>query len=107
VKRSAGALFGTTLRGGIYDAGTVVQLNEDGTGYSVLHHFGTGGYAPYGALIEGADLALYGIASAGGSNSLGTIFKLNKDGGGYSVLYNFGGPDGRSPRGGLLHGTDG
>ena len=102
-----GMLYGTTHWGGTNDSGVLFKLNEDGSGYSMLHSFGgfsgDGSY-PVG-LMEGSDGALYGTTSGGGAytnqygDGLGTVFKLDKDGSGYSILRSFGGEvgDGQNP----------
>src|SRR5262245_45118365 len=110
VEASNGVLYGTTTYGGTSDAGTVFQVNRDGSGYAVLRHFtGAGGDATWqGALIEGRDGTLYGTTGAGGGENAGTIFKLNKDGSSYEVLHNFEplSGDGSVPNG-LVEGRDG
>jgi uncharacterized repeat protein (TIGR03803 family) len=103
-------LYGTTEAGGGDGEGTVYKLNKDGSGYSVLHHFGLGsdGIEPMSALLEGSDGALYGttIMAVGGA---GAVFKLNKDGSGYTILHYFGsiGNDGQTPKVPLIEGNDG
>jgi uncharacterized repeat protein (TIGR03803 family) len=105
-----GALYGTTYGGGD-GRGTVFKVNQDGTGYSVLHSFSTNAIDsqnPSSPLVEGKDGALYGTTQSGGTYTNGTIFRLNKDGSGYSVLHNFGnGADGEHLLAGLVEGTDG
>jgi uncharacterized repeat protein (TIGR03803 family) len=84
------ALYGTTLRGGGTNKGTVFRLNRDGSGYAIVHDFGIAGWDgtyPRAGVIQASDGALYGTTTGGGSNDLGTVFKLNKDGGGYVVLH--------------------
>jgi len=109
-----GALYGTTLQGGLKDAGTVFKVNKDGSGYAVLHSFlvtEDDGATPMAALLTGSDGALYGTTDGGGSGGgrNGTVFKLNRDGSGYKTLHSF--PvqrgDGRMPRSSLLEGRDG
>ena len=91
---------------------TVFGVNRDGTGFSVMHHFGdiTGdGSSPANGVLEGSDGALYGTTSSGGSLRNGTVFKVNKDGGGYQILWSFQGfanGDGASPQAGLIEGSD-
>ena len=96
---SDGVLYGTTRYGGAFTnaagdgLGTVFKLNQDGSGYSVIHHFGSvpsDGANPVSALVEGSDGRLYGTTEFGGSNSLGTVFRLNTDGSDYAVLRNLG-----------------
>ena len=110
MRATNGTLYGTTSAGGLANSGTVFRLNEDGSGYQVLHHFGGGtndGAAPQAGLVIGNDGALYGTTENGGTNSLGTIFKLKPDGSGYTNLHAFTSGDGSNPRAGLLQGSDG
>ena len=109
---SDGALYGTTLFGGSYGAGTVFTLNKDGSGYGVLYNFGASGdgAGPIAGLIEGSDHALYGTTQLGGGTGYqGTVFKINKDGSGYQILHRFSttGNDGQTPNGELMEGSDG
>ncbi len=112
IEGSDGALYGTTLLGGSGYGGTVFKLNRDGSGYTVLWSFSSGGgdgYYPIAGLIEGSDGALYGTTHSGGSGGLGTVFRLNADGSGYAVLWSFSssGGDGYYPIAGLIEGSDG
>ena len=99
-----------TLGAGTGASGTIFKINIDGTGYQVLHSFGTvpnDGYSPYGSLTLSGS-TLYGMTEAGGANGKGTIFQINADGTGYQVLYSFGSvaSDGCYPYGSLtLSGT--
>jgi uncharacterized repeat protein (TIGR03803 family) len=85
------ALYGTTHFGGSNDLGTVFKVQRDGSGYTVLHHFGFGGDGryPQAALFEGSDGVLYGTTDHSDSTNLGTLFRLNKDGSGYAVVHRF------------------
>jgi len=105
----AGNLYGTTPSGAsptCSACGVVFKLapNADGTWTeSVLHTFiGTG---PSGLIFDGAG-NLYGTTALGGSCGwCGVVFKLapNADGSWTeSVLHAFTGPDGASPRTGLI-----
>jgi len=101
------ALYGSTHAGGSYNGGTVFKLNQDGSGYRVLHDFrGADGYEPVTALVEGRDGMLYGTTIRGGTFDQGTVFKIGKDGGNFSLLHSF--PDiSGSPWGGIVEGRDG
>jgi len=112
VQGSDGALYGTTSIGGSNNTGTAYKINKDGTGYQVLHNFGSvaaDGANPQAGLIEGSDGFLYGTTFFGGSNDLGTVYKLKKDGGTYSNLRHFSptGGDGADPDTALVQGRDG
>jgi uncharacterized repeat protein (TIGR03803 family) len=115
-----GFLYGTTESGGAKGYGTVFKLSTSGSGYQVIHDFGSvanDGQAPAAALIQGSDGCLYGTTAHGGPyppgnfgfNGYGIAFKLDTSGSNYTVLHNFGGTpgDGRTPQGGLAQGPDG
>src|SRR6185436_12095642 len=114
---STGILYGTTRGGGTNHAGTIFQVNSDGSGPELLFQFsGSGaeqGRSPTARLLLGSDNALYGTTTFGGQSGAGTIFKLNKDGSGYRVLHSltgkvFGGYQQHAlieGRDGLLYGT--
>ncbi|MBA3045437.1 MAG: right-handed parallel beta-helix repeat-containing protein [Candidatus Thermoplasmatota archaeon] len=69
-------IWGMTSNGGIKGNGTIFHMNTDGTGYSVMHSFDTGGRNPYGNLIYDAGL-LYGMTRTGGSAGYGTVFAID------------------------------
>jgi uncharacterized repeat protein (TIGR03803 family) len=115
VQGSDGALFGTAEEGGITNVpfmsqglGTMFKLNPDGSGFTVLHSFGsiTGdGVSPAESpLTIGMDGAFYGVTENGGADDLGTVFKVNPDGSGYAVLHSF---DYGGSAEGLVQGSDG
>ena len=107
---SGSTLYGMTLGAGTRGSGTIFKINTDGTGYQVLHSFGSvpnDGSYPYGSLTL-SGTTLYGMTPSGGANGKGTIFQINTDGSGYQVLYSFGSieNDGFYPYGSLtLSGT--
>lgn len=70
-----GALYGTTVRGGAYSAGTVFQMTTAGK-ERILHSFGHGGDArvPYSGLLPWKG-TLYGEAG-GGAYGLGTVYSI-------------------------------
>jgi uncharacterized repeat protein (TIGR03803 family) len=105
-----GNLYGTTLNGGTFGAGSVFEMTPTGT-LTTLHSFDvTDGYDEYTGLIQGADGNFYGTTAGGGVNSGGTVFKMTPTGT-LTTLYSFcpvsGCTDGSSPRGALVQGTDG
>ena len=106
-----GALYAATYYGGSNNVGAIFRVNENGSGYQLLHVFtstGGDGQNASGELVRGWDGYLYGTTENGGSHGLGTVFRINNDGSDYSIVYNFGsGPgDGTSPRF-LVVGSDG
>ena len=118
VQGSDGALYGTTLRGGSKDQGTVFRITTDGT-YSVLFNFtGPDGANPEGTLVVGKDGALYGTTLIGGANNRGTVYRISTTGT-LSTLYSFENlgayspagvgtnVNGSNPRAGVTLGADG
>jgi uncharacterized repeat protein (TIGR03803 family) len=105
-------LYGTCQEGGSNAAGTIFEINTNGSGYSTIFTFPasqrtkpdpdpgpSGGLALLGS-------TLYGTTFHGGSYGDGNIFSINTNGSGYKDLYNFtGGTDGEQPFGALA--TDG
>ncbi len=90
---SDGALYGVTRLGGTNNVGVIFKLNQDGSGYQILHHFqtnGVDGTYPYGDLVQGLNNILYGTTYFGGPTNDGTIFEIGLDGSHYSVLRSFG-----------------
>src|ERR1051325_1358693 len=71
--------------------GTIFSISTNGTGFTVLHHFGDApadGGQPQGDLLL-ADNVLYGTTSFYGTYTNGTVFKINRDGSGYRTLHEF------------------
>ena len=110
---AAGNLYGTTLTGGIHNAGSVFRLSPQGNGNwtaRVLHSFvenGSDGYYPYGSLIADAAGNFYGTTLYGGMHRQGTVFELSPNGSGgwtekilHSFYYDF--DDGAEPYAGLI-----
>ena len=105
-----GNVYGTTMRGGLYGAGTVFRLPKDGSADRLLHSFCPGGFpCPDGNWPEAPVVLhnrgeIYGTTITGGDacyGGCGTIFKLARDAGGrwaHKVLYGFLNPqDGYEP----------
>jgi uncharacterized repeat protein (TIGR03803 family) len=114
IQGNDGSLYGTSYFGGSESnsLGTVFMLKTDGSSYTVLHNFlsgGTDGAGPLGGPVQATDGALYGTTTSGGTDGLGTVFKLNKDGSNYGLLRSFFqvGPDGENTYAGLVLGPDG
>jgi uncharacterized repeat protein (TIGR03803 family) len=105
VKDSHGNLFGTTLNGGSYDAGTVFEVSlSDGVwkGRDIYTFTGgSDGLWPVAGLHLNNDGSLYGTTKQGGTHGVGTVFKLSETGGVWSekVVYSFAGGthDGAQP----------
>jgi uncharacterized repeat protein (TIGR03803 family) len=89
-----GYLYGTTVSGGTYGAGTVFKLDETGK-ETVLHSFtgGGDGASPDGVLVLDAQGNVYGTASSAGAYGQGTVFKVDATGN-QTTLYSFTGTGG-------------
>lgn len=104
---AAGNLFGTTLKGGGSDIGTIYEISKDGI-YTVLHRFTQAdGQNPNGGLVSDPNGNLYGTAQLGGDQALGTVFELTRNGN-LRVLHSFQGlEDGAVPLAGLFRDQQG
>jgi uncharacterized repeat protein (TIGR03803 family) len=111
---SSGNLYGTTVSGGAYGAGTVFELKSNSGAWQekVLHSFGSkqDGASPYCALTFDSAGNLYGTTVGGGKHGDGTVFQLVRGSSGQwkeRVLYSFAGTnkhivDGKQPYGGVV-----
>lgn len=118
MQASDGNLYGTTLRGGLDDRGTIFRITLDGT-FTQLHEFkGDDGENPEGTLVQGSDGNLYGTTLQGGTGNRGTIYRLTLAGAvtsiySFPVLSEFStagiaiNAPGANPRAGLLLAADG
>jgi uncharacterized repeat protein (TIGR03803 family) len=112
-----GNLYGTAAYGGLFNStcflgcGTVFKITPQGT-FTTIHVFdGTDGQEVSAGLMQATDGNLYGAAAVGGNSACplvgcGTVFQITPDGA-FTILHSFAGPDGESPEGELLQGTDG
>lgn len=120
VQGADGHLYGTTLRGGTSDKGTVFQITLPDAAFRIVHSFsGADGENPEGTLIVGSDGDLYGTTLQGGTESRGTIYRVNAASGALTTLYSFPAlgafnddgqatnATGANPRAGLLLAADG
>jgi uncharacterized repeat protein (TIGR03803 family) len=113
----AGVLYGTTAvgaagaadRGGPVEdaggAGTVFEMNPDGSGFALVHSFARSTPVetePLGGVIADAQGNLYGTTSGGGDADLGTVFRVQRDGSGFVLLHVFEGTDGAIPAASLV-----
>jgi uncharacterized repeat protein (TIGR03803 family) len=125
VQGSDGNFYGTTPAGGTnmdiygHTYGTVFKITTNGT-LTTLYNFGTiitnasgdvwplDGGNPMAELVQGSDGYFYGTTSSGGTyTNWGTVFQISTNGV-LTTLHSFtGGNDGRSPRAGLVQGSDG
>jgi uncharacterized repeat protein (TIGR03803 family) len=100
-----GNLYGTTIRGGASNFGTVFKVTPAGA-ETVLHSFaadGTEGCNPFGWVVLGKRSTLYGTTSGCGAHGAGTVFQLTKSGS-LTVLHSFNadGTDGTLPYAGVV-----
>jgi uncharacterized repeat protein (TIGR03803 family) len=83
-----GDLYGTTINGGAYGAGTVFKLDSSGN-ETVLHSFsGSDGAYPQAGLVMDKMGNLYGTTAGGGSYGYGCVFELTPSGN-ETVLHSF------------------
>jgi uncharacterized repeat protein (TIGR03803 family) len=118
VEATNGALYGTTIYGGVNtctiygqstSCGTIFKITLGGKLTTLDSFDGTNGALPYSAMIQAGDGDLYGTTGSGGAYNYGTVFKMTLAGQ-LTTLYSFcavsGCPDGNSPQA-LLQGSDG
>jgi uncharacterized repeat protein (TIGR03803 family) len=98
---SGSNLYGTTIQGGSFGAGTVFRINANGTGLTNLHNFTTGFYNSGLKIFTNDDGSypavvlvllsntLYGTTFYGGASGNGIVFSLKTDGSGFTNLHNF------------------
>lgn len=105
-----GNLYGTTLKGGANNLGTIFRVTTNGVLTTLISFTGTNGLfrgaIPQAGLIDGKDGYFYGTTSAGGVSNTGTVFRVNATGD-FASLTSFGGSNGASPQTPLLLGPDG
>jgi uncharacterized repeat protein (TIGR03803 family) len=116
-----GALYGTTLRGGEADLGTVFRLTPTEGGrwlYTIVHHFAGGaedGAGPRSGLAMNAAGELFGVTAGGGAQDGGALYRLTRIAGGWGVdilhAFDAAGAEGGKPhsrpavKNGALYGT--
>jgi uncharacterized repeat protein (TIGR03803 family) len=107
-----GALYGTTMKGGSANQGTIFKLNLDGSAYQVIKSFAGGasdGAQPWASVVQipgGLREVLFGTTSGGGTGSKGTLYKILTDGTGFQLLKSFGGSSGATPITPVILGTN-
>jgi uncharacterized repeat protein (TIGR03803 family) len=102
-----GNYYGTTSDGGGEVFGTVYKMTPSGKVTFIYTFPGASKLGYPMALTLGNDGNFYGTALGGGANKFGGVFKITP-GGKLTVLYNFKGtPDGETPKGTIIQGSDG
>ncbi len=104
VEGADGVFYGTTIKGGTNNLGTIFSITSSGNFTNLYQFSGIDGNAPYNGLAIGADGSLYGTTIQGGNGS-GTIFRLTPDGV-ITNLFQFNGVNGQSPQSGVLIGPN-
>lgn len=109
---SDGALYGTTVDGGVYSNGSVFRLTIDGKTFTTLYSFTGGngqGNFPEAGLLQGSDGAFYGTTQGeSDAPNNGTVFRLTADGKTFKVLHTFSGTDNYAfPEATVIQGSDG
>ena len=89
-----GTLYGATRESNVRD-GLVYQIDEDGSGFAVVHTFNDAipneGRGQKSTLLLASDGWLYGTAAGGGNAGEGTLVRLPTDGSQFEVLRSFSG----------------
>ena len=67
--------YGTTLRGGVNEFGTIFTITPAGA-LTMQHSFDSSGTGPFGGLVQGTDGTFYGTTGSGGLSNDGTVFSL-------------------------------
>jgi uncharacterized repeat protein (TIGR03803 family) len=98
LRDAAGNLFGTSIRGGPDDDGTVFELPHGSTTITTLAAFnGADGAAPQDGLIEDSSGDLFGTTTGGGPGGNGIIFEVAQNSGTITTLASFDGVSGANP----------
>jgi uncharacterized repeat protein (TIGR03803 family) len=113
VEGAGGNFYGTTITYASNSYGTIFKMTQDGA-VTTLHSFSAAdGSWPVAPLMEAANGHFYGTTAQGGpassicvSTGCGTVFEISPEGE-LTTLHYFAGPDGLSPSGALVQGTDG
>ena len=102
-------MWAVTAGGGTSFEGTIISMNPDGTGLSVVYSYScsaTSGCLPIGNLLQASNGQLYGACYHGGQYGSCTIDRYDPVTGTYYDIYDFG-INGDLPRSGLIEGPSG
>jgi uncharacterized repeat protein (TIGR03803 family) len=106
VQATNGDFYGTTIRGGANDYGTVFEITPAGTLTTLYTFAGADGEYPCAGLVQATNGDFYGTTLGGGANDYGTVFEITPAGT-FTTLHSFDGTDGEGPNGGLIQATNG
>ena len=102
-----GLFYGTTVGGGMYNAGTVYEFDPSGSG-SITTKASFLGASPSAALTRAGNGLFYGTTLFGGNNNAGSIYEFDPFGNGSITLKaSFDGANGSGPAGELLSAGNG
>jgi uncharacterized repeat protein (TIGR03803 family) len=100
---TSGNLYGTTVRGGSVNDGTVFELAKGSSTITTLASFnGTNGSEPLGGLVLDTSGNLYGTTDQGGAYHDGTVFELAEGSHTIDDLASFQGSYGANPLAALI-----
>jgi uncharacterized repeat protein (TIGR03803 family) len=113
IEGNDGNFYGTAITYSDPGYGILFKMTPGGDVTTLYTFTGANGSWPVSSLVQGTNGNFYGTASEGGPESnicvttgCGTIFEVTPDGA-LTTLHYFSGPDGLSPTGALIQGTDG
>lgn len=105
---SNGRLYGTTVSGGVNNAGTIYEYNTTTNLHAILADLSVAtGSAPIGELMQAPSGTIYGTTSSGGNNAVGVLFSFTIAGAVYNGLHHFDNTGGYSSFGRIISGADG
>ena len=105
---SDGLLYGVTRDGGSQGQGTIYAIDPANDQYTKLYDFDvTNGRSPESGLVEGPDQLLYGLTAKGGDHNKGVLYSFDPSTSTVVKFHDFNGWGGKTPKGRLLHISDG
>ena len=99
----SGDIFGTTLRGGTGNNGTIFELSANHQTFTTLVNMNSSsGGGIYSSVIFDASGNLFGNGFGGGSGGDGIVFELSANHQVFTTLASFNGSNGSNPIGGMV-----